>query len=111
MGLSQRKRLVWQHELRDTTASYNLNKIKLLYITQDECGISIPACLLHDTKKNQDPGDPATRDPEEQNAPSSCSACPSPDQWPGAHTKLFPPKWQRYIHGPCHAPSHLGLLL
>lgn len=42
--------------------------------------------------KNQDPGGVATRDPEEQNAHSSCSACPSPDQQPGPHTKLFPSK-------------------
>lgn len=41
--------------------------------------------------KNQDPGDPGTRDPEEQNAHSSCSVCPSPDQWPGPHTKCSLP--------------------
>lgn len=39
---------------------------------------------------NQGAGDPATRVPEEQNAHSRCSVCPSPDQWPGPHTKLFP---------------------
>lgn len=58
--------------------------------------------------KNPDPGGAASRDLEEQNADSSCSVCPSPDQWPKPHTKLLPSKQQRYMHGLCHAPHTPG---
>lgn len=53
---------------------------------------------------NQGPGDSTTRDPEEQNAHSSCSVCPSAHPWLGPHTKLFPSSSTFQVAEVCACP-------